>query len=130
MMLSNSLQPTSLGTVNCWTNSATTKFDWNASSTGTPSSGTVALSANSGTKFFYTEASVAGIGNVAILVTPEIDLSGLTVPMLSFYYHMYGAQIGTLNIEVTDDLGLTWDPLIAYTVAQQCAQARRPFPIK
>ncbi len=114
---------TSLGTVNCWTNSAATGFDWNVSSGGTPSGGTGALVANSGTNFFYTEASGAAIGAEAILVTPDVDLTGLTVPMLTFNYHMFGAQIGTLNVEISDDGGATWNPVTAITGSQQATQA-------
>jgi hypothetical protein len=114
---------TSLGTVNCWTNSATTSFDWNVSSAGTPSSNTGALVANSGTNFFYTEASGAGIANEAILVTPDIDVTGLTLPMLTFNYHMVGAQMGTLNVDISDDGGATWNAVTAITGAQQANQA-------
>ena len=114
---------TSLGTVNCWTNSATAAFNWNVSSTGTPSSNTGALVANSGTNFFYTEASSAGIADEATLVTPDIDVTGLTLPMLTFNYHMVGAQMGTLNVEISDDGGATWSTVTTITGAQQANQA-------
>ncbi len=114
---------TALGTVNCWTNSSTSGYDWNVTSVGTPSTGTGAPSANSGTNFFYTEASSGSVGDVATLVTPDIDLTGLTLPMLSFYYHMFGNQIGTLNVEISDDGGATWDPVTSISGAQQATQA-------
>ena len=48
---------TTLGISNCWAASALTSFDWDITGTGnTPSFGTGAETANSGVKFFYTEA--------------------------------------------------------------------------
>ena len=114
---------TSLGPVNCWTTTATTGYDWNVTGTGTtPSSNTGATAANSGSQYFYTEASNSATGT-AELVTPEVDLTGLTLPMFSFYYHMFGGQIGTLDVEITDDAGVTWTNIATFTGAQQTAQA-------
>ena len=107
---------------NCWTSTNTgSVFDWNISSGGTPSSATGALSANSGSKFFYTEASGAGVGDTAILNSPSVDLSSLTTPFLEFYYHMFGNQIGSLSVEVFD--GTTWTNEVTLTGAQQASQA-------
>lgn len=118
---------TSLGLSNCWAASALTSFDWDITGTGnTPSFGTGAETANSGVKFFYTEASGAPLGAEAILVTPDIDLSGVTVPMLSFYYHMFGGQIGTLFVEISNNGGTSWNPVTSLVGAQQTAQAQ-PF---
>lgn len=115
---------TTLGTSNCWTTTSPTVFDWNVTGTGTtPSAGTGANAANSGTRYFYTEASGAAIGAEAILVTPDIDLSGVTVPMLSFYYHMFGAQTGTLFVEISNNGGTSWNPVTSLVGAQQTAQA-------
>ncbi|MDG1333883.1 MAG: T9SS type A sorting domain-containing protein [Crocinitomicaceae bacterium] len=115
---------TSLGPVNCWTTSAATGYDWNVTGTGTtPSSFTGALAANSGNNFFYTEASGAGVGVTAELVTPEVDLTGMTLPQFSFYYHMVGGQMGTLDAEISDDGGLTWTNLTTLAGQQQSAQA-------
>ena len=113
---------TSLGPVNCWTTSAATGYDWNVSGGNTPSFGTGAESANSGTNFFYTEASGAGVGVTAELVTPEIDLTGMTLPMFSFYYHMFGGQMGDLDAEISDDGGATWTNLTTISGAQQATQ--------
>ncbi|MEN8827585.1 MAG: GEVED domain-containing protein, partial [Flavobacteriales bacterium] len=107
---------------NCWTSTNTgSVFDWNITSGGTPSSGTGALSANTGSKFFYTEASGAGTSDTAILNTPSIDLSSLTTPFLEFYYHMFGNQIGSLSAQVFN--GTTWTNEITITGSQQASQA-------
>ncbi|MFT5777075.1 MAG: hypothetical protein ACI837_000006 [Crocinitomicaceae bacterium] len=115
---------TLLTTSNCWNASATANYDWDITGIGTtPSFGTGANVANSGTNYFYTEASSANVGDEAILVTPDLDLSGLSVPLLQFSYHMFGNQIGTLNVEISNDFGATWNPVTAFTGAQQLTQA-------
>ena len=106
---------------NCWSATNTASFDWNITGFGTPSSSTGALSANSGSKFFYTEASGAGIGDTAILNSPSINLSTLTTPFLEFYYHMTGAQMGSLNVQVLS--GTTWTNVLTLNGAQQSNQA-------
>src|SRR5690554_3937081 len=71
----------------CWSstpNNTTSSYRWNVGSS-TSSLNTGPSSAYSGSQFFYTEASSSG--GPAYLETPEIDLSGLTVPQFEFYYH-------------------------------------------
>lgn len=111
------------GIANCWSGTKTgTSFEWEITNSGTTgSSGTGANSANSGSNYFYTEASGAGIGDTTILESPSVDLSSLTTPFLEFYYHMYGNQIGSLSVEVFD--GTTWTNELTLTGAQQATQA-------
>ncbi|MGJ8684146.1 MAG: fibronectin type III domain-containing protein [Nonlabens sp.] len=90
----------------CWTASATSGFDWNVDgAASTPSTGTGPAGANSGVNYFYTEASGAAAGATATLVSPLIDLSPLTTPSVEFFYHMFGAQIGSLDLEINDGTG-------------------------
>ncbi|PWH84824.1 fibronectin type III domain-containing protein [Brumimicrobium oceani] len=94
----------------CWDsspNNTTSAYRWNVGSS-TSSTNTGPNSAYSGSNFFYTEASSGSNGATAYLYTPQIDLSGLTTPQLVFYYHMYGSDINTLNVQVSTDNGLTW----------------------
>ena len=113
---------TSAGISNCWSSTNTGSYEWEISNSGTTgSSGTGPLSANSGSNFFYTEASSGSVGDTAILNTPSIDLSTLTLPTLDFYYHMFGNQIGTLSVEVYN--GTTWTNELTITGAQQATQA-------
>lgn len=61
--------------------------------------------ANGSTWYVYFETSAGyanSAGETAILESPEID--GLN-RVLTFYYHMYGSDIGTLNVDVYDG---TW----------------------
>ena len=57
--------------------------------------------------FMYTEASSpAAQGDTAWLTSPCIDLSNSIDPALVFWYHMYGADIDTLSVQI-DSMG-TW----------------------
>tara|TARA_R110002072_G_scaffold266303_1_gene425197 strand:- start:46704 stop:50543 length:3840 start_codon:yes stop_codon:yes gene_type:complete len=106
----------------CWDATSTSLYDWNITSTGTtPSGGTGPLIANGGSNYFYIEASSGVVGDEATLTSPNIDVSALTLPMIRFYYHMTGGQIGTLNVEAWD--GAAWNTVDVITGQQQVAQA-------
>ncbi|MEN9001799.1 MAG: choice-of-anchor J domain-containing protein, partial [Flavobacteriales bacterium] len=111
------------GISNCWSGTKTgTSFEWEITNSGTTgSSGTGALSANSGSNYFYTEASGAGTSDTTTLISPSINLSSLTLPTLDFYYHMFGNQMGTLNVEIFD--GTTWTNEVTISGSQQATQA-------
>ena len=111
------------GIGNCWSGTKSgTSFEWEITNSGTTgSSNTGALSANSGTNYFYTEASGAGASDTTTLVSPSVDLASLTTPFLEFYYHMFGAQMGTLHVEVYD--GTSWTNELTLTGQQQATQA-------
>ena len=81
-------------------------FRWTPNEADTPSSNTGPANARSGSKYAYTEASGSNNGDVAELISPIFDLSSLTQPQLTFYYYMYGADIGTLSVDTYD--GSTW----------------------
>lgn len=71
-----------------------------ANSTPTPSTGPSSGASNSA-YFVYMETSSGSAyssGDSAILESPEIS-SGMG-RIMSFFYHMYGADIGTLNVDV------------------------------
>ncbi len=59
-------------------------------------------------KYVFTQPSFLGsLNSDAILKTELIDLTTLTVPELSFWYHMFGNQIGTLTVDINDGSGWT-----------------------
>jgi len=94
-----------------WTNEGGDDMDWTVDAGGTGSSGTgPAVDHTLGTAagiYIYTEASGANAPNKLALVTsPYIDVSGLTNPALSFWYHMAGGAMGDLHVDVYD--GMTW----------------------
>jgi PKD repeat protein len=61
------------------------------------------------------------IGDQTTFVTPQIDVSGLTVPAVSYYYHMHGANMGSLLVQVNDGSG--WRTIDSLSGAQQFAQS-------
>ncbi|MCB0784795.1 MAG: hypothetical protein H6596_11990, partial [Flavobacteriales bacterium] len=107
--------------VNNWTNLSGDDIDWNVDANGTPSQNTGPSADHSlGTtagKYMYIEATSPNFPNkVAILESPCYDLTGASDAMLTFWYHMYGAEMGSLAIDlmvngtpVTDVLVITGD---------------------
>jgi len=94
-----------------WTQDTGDDGDWTLDDSGTPSNNTgPSDDISSGGNYFYTEASSNGLGSNAtvILTSPCYDLSGLTEAYFSFYYHMFGANVGTLDLEITLDDGSNW----------------------
>ncbi|PHR73283.1 MAG: hypothetical protein COA67_03730, partial [Lutibacter sp.] len=94
-----------------WTQSSTDNIDWTIDASGTPSSGTGPSSATEGINYIYVEASgSAGFPTKqAIINSPCFNLSALTEATFSFKYHMYGSSdMGTINLELSNDNGVTW----------------------
>lgn len=92
---------------NGWTNEingVTDSADWRINSGPTPDA------AWSGPSFDYNPGTAAGqyayieasgcFGQSAYLVSPCIDLSSLSTAQLSFAYHMFGYDIGSLHVDV------------------------------
>ncbi len=94
-----------------WTQSTSDDVDWIRDDLGTPSSSTgPSTGANGSTYYLFTESS----GNAtkeAILSSPYFDLTRSATAQFNFYYHMYGATMGTLLLEVSDDDATTWTNL-------------------
>ena len=63
-----------------------------------------------GSYYLYCETS--GQSNMtANLVSACVDLNNFVDPSFAFAYHMYGATMGTLNVDVSNDGGATWTNL-------------------
>lgn len=93
-----------------WTQTTADDFDWTRDSGGTPSSNTGPSSGSAGSWYMYTEAT-GNFNNTGILYSPCFDLSALTAASFSFDYHMYGSDMGTLTLELSDDNGASWSSL-------------------
>ncbi len=96
-----------------WTNNAGDDIEWTRDSGGTPSNGTGPSTGQDGSFYLFTEASTnvtpAGSPNkVALLDSPCIDLSGVSSASLEFGYHMLGTAMGTMEVLVSNDEGLTF----------------------
>jgi len=96
-----------------WENLSSDDIDWTVDMGGTGSANTgPAVDKTTGTatgKYLYTEAS--GCNNMeAILQSPCIDLDTMDSPTIDFAYHMFGGNMGVLNVEI--DTGGNWVSLV------------------
>ncbi len=90
-----------------WQNSGADDLDWSSDSGGTASSATgPSVDHDPGTAegiYLYIESSCSGTGypdKTAELVSPLIDLTGLTAVKLKFWYHLFGATGATMRVDV------------------------------
>lgn len=108
---------------NDWSTTMTGNYPWTVNTGGTPSlyTGPLAdhtLSTLNGV-YMFTEASSAGTGNEAQLISPVINLSNVSNAELKFWYHMFGAGISALNVDIYTN---TWTNIYTITGQQQTAQ--------
>ena len=107
-------------TANGWLQDQNDGAEWRADTSGTPSTGTgpgatlttsgmgVGKDFKPGTlggHYMYIEASAPSnscANTVANLISPCFDFSGGKAHRLNFAYHMFGAQMGTLSVDVYD----------------------------
>lgn len=113
----------------CWQGSRNNTANyWGVDGSGsTPSTGTGPLGANSGTNYFYFEASSGATGDEAYLLSPLVDISSLPNAELSFYYHMFGAGnnvMADLFVEVFDGTNFV---LVDSIKGEQQANQADPF---
>lgn len=81
-------------------------------------------------KYLYTSASAPGggtsSGNLStyLQTTNCLDFSGMTSPMMTFMFHMYGTNINSFEIEYSEGIGgENWLPLPNSTVTRASQQA-------
>jgi hypothetical protein len=87
----------------CWTGTITDEFyGWTVLDDETPSSNTGPLGDHTSGigKYVYAEATFGSDGDVSYLVSPQIDLGSVIAPFIRFYYHMYGATVGSLELQI------------------------------
>lgn len=107
-----------------WVNlSSGDNYDWRRDANGTPSNNTGPDTGNGSTWYLYLETSSSNgafnAGDSAILESP--DISAASNRRLSFYYHMYGDNMGTLYVDVNS--GGTWDSGVWSISGQQQASS-------
>lgn len=91
---------------NGWTNVTGDNSNWTVDEGGTPSANTgPAVDHNPGTaagNYVYFESSGGAAGNVAIARSPVFDWSALPAPRLTFWYHMWGATMGNMALDLIE----------------------------
>ncbi len=94
-----------LGNLNsCWTRTPTTIYVWK---TGPPlfsptNTGPNGDHTTGSAQYLYTEVIAGGSSDSTILQSPLIDLGGLSAPQLTFYTHMFGANIDRLKVYISN----------------------------
>ncbi|OJJ21682.1 hypothetical protein BKI52_14340 [marine bacterium AO1-C] len=97
--------------IGVWTQGTGDDLNWTRDNNGTPSNNTGPSSAADGSYYMYIEASNPNYpSKTADLVSPCVDISSLSQPQLSFSYHMYGASMGTLKVQLSTN-GSQWTDL-------------------
>ncbi|WP_053337251.1 IPT/TIG domain-containing protein [Microscilla marina] len=95
-----------------WEQSFDDDLNWDRNQGGTPSFNTGPGQASDGAYYMYVEASGDGYPSKnALLSSPPVNARTLTSPTLTFDYHMYGANMGSLVLEISKDNGATWSPI-------------------
>ncbi|MBP6311206.1 MAG: hypothetical protein KA408_02985 [Flavobacteriales bacterium] len=91
---------------NNWINTGADDLDWWVDKNGTPTANTGPIgdhtsNSTSGT-YMYVETSGGGNtpNKTALLTSPCYQLSGVTSPYVTFWYHMRGAQSGSLHVDL------------------------------
>ena len=56
-------------------------------------------------KYWVTQAAAGDPGNQAILQSECVDFTQATLPTISYWYHMFGFQMGNLFLQANDDFG-------------------------
>ena len=109
----------------CWQRGDTTEYFFKAGQGTTPTTNTgPSKDHTSGTAgYIHTEANTGFGGSTVFdnsITSPLIDVSPLTTPELSFWYHMYGSLINKLVIQGRSSGG-SWTTLSTITGQQQSA---------
>lgn len=103
------------------TTTANSTFVWTLNSGTTVSTGTGPSGDNSTAGdglYIYTEASGSTSGDVAEYTSPCIDIN-YSDAVMSFYYHMYGASMGELHVDIDSGSGFVNDVTTVIAGQQQ-----------
>lgn len=110
----------SVGTIApCWVRSDTVAYVWTAERINTfPQTTGPSAGASGSGKYMYTDVKAFGTSVNSALRTPQIDLTPLDTPQLRFWYHMYGANISEMSVQVKSGTG-PWTNVWSKTGEQQ-----------
>lgn len=78
--------------------------------------------------FIHLNGLGISLDSLSHLQSPAIDLNGLANPLLSFWYHMYGANIDSLVVMARLSAAVDWDTLHTFRGPQQMSQSEAWLP--
>jgi len=107
-----------------WETEASTGTDNNSTATGPAFDNTTPTTV--GGIYIFLETSSGTTGDRAFVVSPEVDLTGVSTPMVQFAYHLYGATMDTLRLDVKGSDGV-WDNNVWSVFGQQQTSAAAPY---
>jgi len=112
-----------------WSQSTGDDLDWTRANYSTASGDTGPTSAHDGSWYLYIEASGEGTGYPYKTAGLEatFDFSDVGDPVLSFYYHMCGANMGVLRVDVSTNGGSSWAEGIWTLVGEQHENESDPW---
>ncbi len=94
---------------NLWDDATDDDFNWSRRSGSTPSNATGPTGASEGSFYYYIESSAPNHpSKSAILSSPCFDLSDVPAATFSFNYHMFGASMGNLALQVQSENNPAW----------------------
>ncbi len=98
---------------NGWTNVTGDNSNWSVDVGGTPSTATgPSVDHTLGTaagKYVYFETSGGVTGNVCIARSPVFNWASLAAPRITFWYHMFGATMGSMHLDLTETMNAAAD---------------------
>ncbi|MCF8239078.1 MAG: choice-of-anchor J domain-containing protein [Saprospiraceae bacterium] len=94
-----------------WQQATDDQFDWTRNSGSTPTKNTGPSNALEGSWYMYTEANGVSTGDNASLISPCMDLTAASSPVVQYSYHMYGSQMGSMAVDISTDNGNSWTQL-------------------
>lgn len=120
------------GTANGWTilNQGNSGTGWGAEFDGvtnSPNTGPLDDHTPGGQVYMFTEVTGGATGDTANLYTPCLDFTAVSAPKLSFWYHMYGALMGDLNVVVVGGSSTGTDTTIFTISGQQQTAETDPW---
>mmetsp|Transcript_17099 Transcript_17099/g.20126 ORF Transcript_17099/g.20126 Transcript_17099/m.20126 type:complete len:713 (-) Transcript_17099:65-2203(-) len=102
-----------LGLVNnslsIWSNTGDYDWTWYSGSTPTSFTGPTTDNTDGTGHYMYVEASSPNNPSKTFIL--EAELGGNGLGYITFYYHMYGDNMGRLNLDTSPDNGATWNSI-------------------
>ena len=92
----------------CWLNGSGDDIDWDVYNEYSPSGETGPDEDHTGGgNYLFTESSSC-FNSEGYIISPTFNLTSLTNPELRFWYHMYGAEMGSISVQVSTNGGANW----------------------